>query len=172
MACNTTLSAITKGCENNFGGLKQLYIIPAEFILTSTVTGGGLTAMSLTGSNRFQAFEFNKGGASYTEPSAISLETGSTIINQTISLTIPRRDLAKRNSIMLLASGQRNLVIIGLDWNGIYWIFGLNNYCNLTELGEGSGVAKADGSKYSLTFVAEEAELAYVVNSSLISSLI
>ena len=56
--------------------------------------------------------------------------------------------------------------------NGLYWYVGYANSANLTALGEGSGTAKGDGSKYTLTFVAEEPELMYKVNSSIISTLL
>jgi hypothetical protein len=48
-----------------------------------------------------------------------------------------------------------------LDANGIYWYF---PYLQVSATGEGSGTARADGSKYSVTLVAENEYLAYEVN--------
>ena len=46
------------------------------------------------------------------------------------------------------------------DANGKYWYF---PYMQLSASGEGSGTARADGSKYSVTLVAENEFLAYEV---------
>jgi hypothetical protein len=126
----------------------------------------------MSGSNKFVEFEFNKNTANYVEDGTISLENGSTFFSQTVSLVIPRREVAKRNSIALIAAGQRDLDIIVKDSNGLFWYIGYANSANLTALGEGSGTAKADGSKYSLTFLAEEPEMMYEVNSAIIAGIV
>ena len=51
--------------------------------------------------------------------------------------------------------------MVVLDANGKYWYF---PYMQLTATGEGSGVARADGSKYTLTMVSENESLAMEVN--------
>jgi len=172
MACNTSLTSILKSCDNNTGGVVKFYIAPSEFVTSTTVSAGTVTAISMSGSSKFVEYQFNKNTANYVEEAAISLENGSTFFTTTVTLSIPRREVAKRNSIALVAAGQRDLKIIVKDGNGLYWYVGYANSANLTALGEGSGTAKGDGSKYTLTFVAEEPELMYEVNSSIISTLI
>ena len=171
MACNTSLTSILKSCDNNTGGVSKFYIAPAEFVTGTTVSAGTVSAISMSGSSKFVEYQFNKNTANYTEEAAISLENGSTFFTTTVTLSIPRREVAKRNSIALVAAGQRDLKIILKDGNGLYWYVGYANSANLTALGEGSGTAKGDGSKYALTFVAEEPELMYEVDSSIISGI-
>ena len=172
MACNTSLTSILKSCDNNTGGVVKFYIAPSEFVTGTTVSAGTVTAISMSGSSKFVEYQFNKNTANYVEEAAISLENGSTFFTTTVTLSIPRREVVKRNSIALVAAGQRDLKIILKDGNGLYWYVGYANSANLTALGEGSGTAKGDGSKYTLTFVAEEPDLMYEVNSSIISALI
>jgi len=172
MACNTSLTSILKSCDNNTGGVVKFYIAPSEFVTSTTVSAGTVTAISMSGNSKFVEYQFNKNTANYVEEAAISLENGSTFFTTTVTLSIPRREVAKRNSIALVAAGQRDLKIILKDGNGLYWYVGYANSANLTALGEGSGTAKGDGSKYTLTFVAEEPELMYEVKSSIISALI
>lgn len=172
MACNTSLTSILKSCDNNTGGVVKFYIAPSEFVTGTTVSAGTVTAISMSGSSKFVEYQFNKNTANYVEEAAISLENGSTFFTTTVTLSIPRREVVKRNSIALVAAGQRDLKIILKDGNGLYWFVGYANSANLTALGEGSGTAKGDGSKYTLTFVAEEPDLMYEVNSSIISALI
>jgi hypothetical protein len=42
----------------------------------------------------------------------------------------------------------------------------------LTATGEGSGTARADGSKYSITLLAENEFLAYQIEASVVDTLI
>jgi hypothetical protein len=172
MACNTNLTSILKGCDNNAGGLTNIYLAPAEQLESTTLVAGEVTAISMTASAQFVEFSVNKNSASYVEEAGIDLTAGSTFYTTTLTLTIPRREVAKRQSIALIAAGQRNLAIIIRDANGLYWFMGYAEYANLTGLGEGSGAAKADGSKYALTFLAEEAEMMPEVDSTIIPALL
>lgn len=172
MACNTSLISILKSCDNNIGGLTNIYIAPEEFVSGITVSQGVVTAITMSGTATFAEYAFNKNSASYIEEAGISLENGSTFYTTTTTLMIPRREVAKRNAIALLAAGQRNLYLILKDANGLYWFQGYQNKANLTALGEGSGAAKADGSKYSLSFLSEEPELMYEVDATIIPAII
>lgn len=172
MACNTNLTSILKGCDNNAGGITNVYIAPAELILSSTLVEGEITAIGMTAGSKFEEYAVNKNSASYVEEAGIDLTAGSTFYTTTLTLTIPRREVAKRQSIALVAAGQRNLAIIIKDANGLYWFMGYAEYANLTGVGEGSGAAKADGSKYALTFLAEEAEMMPEVDSTIVPALL
>ena len=172
MACNTSLTSILKGCDNNIGGVTNIYLAPEEFVTGTTESSGTVTAIGMSGASTFVEYQFNKNSASYVEDATISLENGSTFYATTLTLTIPRREVAKRNAIALIAAGQRDLKIIIKDANGLYWYMGNAESANLTAIGEGSGTAKADGSKYALTFLAEEPEQMPEVDSSIIAALI
>lgn len=174
LTCNC-LDEILRGCENNIGGLKAAYILPFNEVLTISATPGTglITAITIgTACDGYVQFEFNKNSSSYVEDAAIDLVNGSTFYTTTTSLVIPRRDVDKRNALALVAAGQQDLSIILLDNNGVFWLQGKENGANLTAQGEGSGVAKADGSKYSLSFVAEEPEQMYVIDPTIISALL
>jgi hypothetical protein len=80
-----------------------------------------------------------------------------------------RRDQAKSQAIKVLGAGQQYLNAIIEDANGKFWYF---PYLQLSAVGEGSGTARADGSKYSVTLIAENDFLAYEVDSTIIAALI
>lgn len=172
MACNI-LSCIQKGCENNAGGLLKFYVADAESVTGITESNGTVTSIGLSGGTpAFYEFEFNKNSAQYIETGNIDLTNGSTFYTVETTLNIARRDVAKRNSIQLLGAGQRDLLVIVKDANGLYWLQGKTNYTNLTAVGEGSGLAKADGSKYSLTLTSEEPDMMPEVDSAIIAGLL
>lgn len=177
MSCCNTLTEIPKGCENNIGGVKKIYLInKCEVSGTTanggiTVSAGTITSLGVNSGAQFVEYAFNKNTSSYVEDATISLENGSTFYTTTTSLVIPRREAAKRNSLALLAAGQPDLMLIMEDGNGIHWLQGLENGANLTAQGEGSGTAKADGSKYSLTILSEEPEMMYEVDNATLTAL-
>jgi len=90
-------------------------------------------------------------------------------VTQTINLMFHRREAAKSNAIKVLGSGQQYLSAIVEDQNGILWFF---PYLQLTASGEGSGTARADGSKYSVTLLAENDQLAYTMTTGVLTGLL
>lgn len=172
MACNS-LTNILRGCSNNLGGIKAVYIAPEESVTGFTESNGTITAIGMSaGTVNFNTYEFTKDGGSYLSELAVDETAGSSVWNQTVTITIPRREVAKRNSIALLAEGQRQLKIIVKDSNGLYWYFGANNSMTLTTVAGGSGENRAAGSSYVLTFIGVEEEDAYEVDSTIITALI
>lgn len=177
MSC-TTLSAITKGCDNNSGGIREIYIwgqddvIGGPVINTSTWEVTGLTVTGVAGGTSASApigFEFLRNTSNYTEEGSIDLANGSSFVTQTINLMFNRREALKSKSVKVLGEGQRYLQALVKDANGLYWLF---SDLQLSAYGEGSGTARADGSKYSVTLLAENEFLAYGVGASAAANLI
>jgi len=117
----------------------------------------------------YTEFEIRRNTGSYTEDAAIDLVNGSSYVTATITLMFHRRDQAKSQAIKVLGAGQQYLNAIIEDANGKFWYF---PYLQLSAVGEGSGTARADGSKYSVTLIAENDFLAYEVDSTIIAALI
>lgn len=169
MACNT-LTSILKGCDNNIGGITSIYINDQDSVDTTeiVVTDWVITDFGTLTSN-FYPFEFRRNTGMYTEEAAIDLVNGSSFVTQTITLIFHRREASKSKAIKILGEGQRDLALVVGDANGKYWYF---PKAQLTAVAEGSGTAKADGSKYSITFVAENEQLAYEVDATIIPDII
>jgi hypothetical protein len=168
MACST-LTAITKGCDNNIGGITAIYINDMDNISATTEDTATWMIDAQTASPSYEAFEFRRNTGNFTEDSAIDLANGSSFVTATITLMFHRREASKSKAIKILGEGQRDLAIIVKDANGKYWYF---PYAQLTATAEGSGTAKADGSKYSVTFVAENEFLAKEVDPAIIAGLL
>jgi hypothetical protein len=169
MSCQA-LESIQKSCLNNSGGIYGIWINQQDEILSITpadpsagsgwsITGITLQATPVT----FDNFYVRRNTSNFTEDSTIDLVNGSSFVTQTINLMFHRREAAKSRAIKILGAGQQYLTAIILDANGLYWYF---PYLQVSATGEGSGTARADGSKYSVTLVAENEYLAYEVNMS------
>jgi len=168
MPC-TTLTTITKSCDNNIGGITSIYVNDMENLGTLVYDLANWEVTSFgTLVDEFVAFEFRRNTGSYTEELQNDFVNGSQFYLQTINLMFHRREAAKSKAIKILGEGQRDLAIVVGDANGKFWYF---PNAQLSAVTEGSGQAKADGSKYAISFVAESEFLAYEVDSSLIPGL-
>ena len=157
------LESISKSCDNNTGGLRKIWLNDQENITTDPVVAVNGEVTTLASSVNYTEFEINRNTGNYTEETASDLINGSTFVTQTITLMFNRRDAAKSEAINILASGQRYLSALVLDANGLYWYF---ENLQLTATGEGSGTARADGSKYSVTLLAEADHLAWTITEA------
>ena len=168
MACQA-LETIAKSCLNNSGGIYGIWINQQDEISgitptnPSAGTGWSITGITLAGTVLFEDFYIRRNTSNFTEDSTIDLVNGSSFVTQTINLVFHRREAAKSRAIKILGSGQQYLTAIILDANGLYWYF---PYLQVSATAEGSGVSRADGSKYSVTLLAENEFLAYEVNMS------
>ena len=162
MSCEALIT-IEKPCGNNIGGIKTVWIAPQDDV-TATITGWEVTALALT--NPAAVYAINRNTGNYTEDTAIDLINGSTFVTQTITLMFNRRDKDKSEAIHVLGAGQQYLAVFIQDANDKYWYF---ENAQLSATGEGSGTARADGSKYSITLLAESEHLAYEVLSTQIA---
>ena len=167
MATCTALNAVSKSCDNNIGGITEVFIYDAEDVSAIADSAGSITSMTLATGGAGQQFYIKRNTSNFTEEAAIDLVNGSSFITQTINLMFHRREAAKSYAIQILGEGQRDLVFVIKDANGLYWVF---DNVQLSAVGEGSGTAKADGSKYSITFVGEAVEYAWEASLATLQS--
>ena len=172
MSCSA-LESIVKSCDNNTGGIEKIWINQQDNISGITLDATNtwtIDAITLTGgAPDFTAFDIRRNTGSYTEEAAIDLINGSSYVTAVINLMFHRRDQDKSQAIKILGAGQQYLVAIVKDMNGKYWYF---PQLQLTATGEGSGVTRADGSKYSVTLTSEVEFLAYEIEAAAVNAVI
>lgn len=173
MAINCdALSSIERDCSNALGGINQkIYINDSANVDydAATITDGVITSLSLTTlGTEFEVIEFRKNLATLNEDYTNNPD-GAVMFEHTLVIPIHGRDAAKSNKISVMAAGQRELDII-VPQNDGGWVY--LRQATLTTVADGTGAAKADGSKYTLTFTAQSEQLAYFIDEALISDLI
>lgn len=148
MPC-TSLTSLLKSCDSNIGGLKSISVYDFD----GTLTGGTqYTGTSIT-------IEFAKESGSLSQTETLDLASGAISTQQTLSVTVPRRDATKLNAIKIMAQGQRDLMIKITDSNSYVAYMGLGKGANLTTAASTTGSKSSDGNNYTLTFVANEGDL-------------
>ena len=170
MACVTFSGGIAKDCANNIGGLTKVYLTDFDNIVSFTQSGGTVSTIIMASASNFYEFEFNRNSATFTEDLVKSVEAGSALFEQTLTLTIPRRDVSKRNTLSLLT--QRDLAVIIKDSNGLFWYPGQVEGMYLSESTSTSGTAKADGSNYVLTLKGFEQDRCSGVTAGIVPALV
>ena len=170
MSCVSFSGGIAKTCDNNIGGVVKLYLTDFDNVLSYTASGGTVSSITMATASSFYEFNFNRNSATYTEDLVKSVEAGSALFEQTLTVTIPKREVSKRNTLALLT--QRDLAVIFQDANGLYWMSGLVEGMYLSESTSTSGTARADGSNYTLTLKAFEMDRAPGVAAGIVPALI
>jgi len=171
MACNSIISVPAGSCENNSGGIFIAYIVDQDSVSATTVVTSAwtVTNIGLVGGDLFQEFNFRRNVGNTTSTPTIDLVNGSTFYQNNITLAFHRREASKSRALNILGEGQRYLSIIIKDANDKYWYY---PYMQINGGDETSGTARADGSKYEVTFTGEDSNRSYEVDSSIIAAIV
>jgi len=76
--CNT-ITTITKGCDNNIGGIQTIYINDQSEVTAVTVDDANWEVTAITHGDPFIPFEFKRNTGMYTEDQANDLINGSSL---------------------------------------------------------------------------------------------
>jgi hypothetical protein len=137
-------------------------------VTATTVDGVTGKITGFTVSSDFESIYFKRNALSHTESDKRNLDEGSTYVEGTVTASFKRRNAENRELLISAGDGQRDLCCVYKDGNGLWW------YVPTMQLAtkEGTtGVVKADGSKYDVTFVGEYEEDAREVEASAIADL-
>jgi hypothetical protein len=157
---NSVYSSITGKTVVNVSSLTS-FVMQPTVAYDTVVNGGNVT---------FYKYEFLRNGASFEQPSTISLENGSTFYTHNIQFAIPKQDLSKRNKFHNLVAGQKKIIAVVKDLNGNYWLSGvqsdgsLGNALQVSTGNATSGKAKGDMNGYDYTLSAELNTMAFSIS--------
>ena len=157
------------GCDIGSGGLKEAYLIELENISGYTESSGTLTAITKVAGKIFRKYQLVQDTASATEDLTGNLINGTLFYAQKAVIVINKQNVAVRNEILLLAKNR--LVMIVVDNNDTYRLYGRLNGLRLQTGQAGSGTAWGDRNGYNLEFAGNERELAPFVASGVLATL-
>lgn len=184
MSCLLT-SGIAKGCRDNIGGIKEVYLANKERIATIAVgatamlvdTITTLDALGATAAPAFYTYQVNKVSSVWTDTIAPIASNGGTMYTPSVTMVFGKGEAAKANTVKLM--GQSTLVAIVRNNDGKYFLLGgditANGLGNGLELSAGSyssGTAFTDLNGYTITLSGGENHPAYEVNASAMTASI
>ena len=164
MACLLT-SGRALPCKSSVGGLKAVYFADYGTLGATTIASGEITA--LAGTPDFFKFDI-KGNSSLETTINSSRENGTTFYTQTLNLTLPVLDKATQEEIKILATARPRVAIE--DYNGNFFMVGLEHGAEVTGGTVVSGAAMGDLSGFTLTLEGQETDPAYFVTSTVITA--
>ena len=164
MACLLT-SGRALPCKSSVGGLKAVYFADYGTLGATTIASGEITA--LAGTPDFFKFDI-KGNSSLETTINSSRENGTTFYTQTLNLTLPVLDKATQEEIKILATARPHVAIE--DYNGNFFMVGLEHGAEVTGGTIVSGAAMGDLSGFTLTLEGQETDPAYFVTSTVITA--
>ena len=166
MACTLISSGRALPCKNSVGGLKSVYFASYGTLGDVTIVDGEITAVSGT---EFNFYKYDiKGSSSLETTITSSRENGTTFYTQTLNLTLTTLDKATQEEIKLLAASRPHVAIE--DYNGNFFLAGLEHGAEVTGGTIVSGAAMGDLSGFTLTLEGMETSPAYFVTSTVITA--
>jgi len=163
MACLLTTGRKVP-CKSAVGGIKSVYFADFGTLGTATIASGEITAFAGTP----DWFEFDvKGNSSLETTVNSSRENGTTFYTQTLNLTLTFLDKATQEELKLLAHARPHVAVE--DYNGNFFLVGLDHGAEVTGGTVVTGAAMGDLSGFTLTFEGQETAPAYFVTSTVIT---
>ena len=164
MACSLTTGRKVP-CKSAVGGIKTIYFADYGTLGDATIVAGEITG--LAGTPDF--FQFDVKGSSALETAInSSRENGTTFYESTLTMSLTFQDKATQEELKLIAHARPHVAIE--DYNGNFFLLGLDHGAEVTGGSITSGAAMGDLSGYSLTIVAQETAPPYFVTGSVITA--
>jgi hypothetical protein len=161
---------VCKGCRDSVGGIKQVYIVAGCVTGTTENADQEILTVGATGGTVY-TFQVEKNTSNFVETIQASLENGTVVYNQLLSLVFLKLQQSTRNQIKLLAQNTDMKVFVETNDGTIFYLgeqFGLAINGGTAE----SGTAFADRNGYTITMEGFEREPAKQLANSLSSTLV
>jgi|TARA_S200002703_G_scaffold108380_2_gene94170 hypothetical protein len=163
MACTLTTGRKVP-CKSAVGGLKTVYFADYGTLGAATIVGGEVTA--LAGSPALFQFDI-KGNSSLETAVNSSRENGTTFYESTLNITLTFLEKATQEELKLIAHARPHVFVE--DYNGNYFVMGLEHGAEVTGGSIVSGAAMGDLSGFTLTLVAQETAPPYFITGSVVT---
>ena len=152
-------------CKSGVGGLKNIYFAPYTSTTADLTDSSG--TITLDDSVSFYKYEI-KGNSSLETAINSSRENGTTFYESTLTMSLTFQDKATQEELKLIAHARPHAVVE--DYNGNYFLLGLEHGAEVTGGSITTGAAMGDLSGYSLTIVAQETAPPYFVVPAVITA--
>lgn len=151
-------------CEPSMGGVRTVAICNHAAV-SVTETSGEITAIALSGNEKFKKYGMKPGTASMASTLNKSTENGTQYVSTEVAMSLKKMNTPKRIEIQALAAGE--LALLVQDNNGIWWFLGKDNPVEVTAGSGATGTAFADGNQYDLTLTDNAKAMPLALSSAL-----
>lgn len=151
-SCMTLTSGICRGCRDNAGGIKKLYVADLNDVVFPIATEDGVVVEIETKSDTcWYVLQPNKNSSSWTENINVSVENGTLGYEQAVTAVFGKNDQTLRDVVAELTKG--DLLIIVVDSNDVMWLIGSeDNGAYVSGGNSASGTSLTDLNGWTLNF--------------------
>ena len=153
MACDLSLGRI-EPCKDSVGGLNAIYFVNFGDLgaITYDVTNTDVID-AIAGTPNAYKYDI-KGTSTFTQNIQSDRATGTTAFEQVLEITLKKLSIADHKELKLLAYGRPQVIVE--DYNGNYFLAGLEHGMDVTGGTIVTGGAMNELSGYTLTFTGME----------------
>ena len=163
MACSLTTGRKVP-CKSAVGGIKAIYFADYGTLGAATIVSGEITA--LAGTPVWYQFDV-KGSSSLETAINSSRENGTTFYESTLTMALTFQDKATQEELKLITHARPHVAVE--DYNGNFFLVGLEHGAEDTGGSIATGAAMGDLSGYNLKVVGQEVAPPYFVLSTVIT---
>lgn len=166
MSCTNCLitTAIPKGCRDNVGGLKNVYVL-AGVISGITETSTGIVT-SMSGDGTWYQYVLERNTSSYTETITPSLENGTVFYQQDVLMVFNLMRQSVTRQLQTLAQCTELRIIVETN-QGTFFLLGKDFGMAVSAGTAGTGLTFGDRNGYSLTVTGFERDPGPALDTSL-----
>lgn len=163
MACTISKGRL-EPCSSFVGGINKIYITNDDLSeLSYSATDDSVTGGTLNTGITFYGFEL-KGLSTFAQSLATVNDAGTTVVTQTITLSLKGLSAQDNYELTKLAHGMTKAIIN--DNMGNSWLFGKEFWLKISNIEQVVGTQLADGPIYTITLAGAEKTFANYVASS------
>ena len=153
MSCDISLGRL-EPCKDSVGGLKAIYFVNFGELgaITYDVTNTDVID-SIAGTPDAYKYDI-KGTSTFTQNIQSDRATGTTAFEQVLEITLKKLSVSDHKEIKLLSYGRPHVIVE--DYNGNFFLAGLEHGCDVTGGTIVTGGAMNEMSGYTLTLTGME----------------
>jgi hypothetical protein len=171
MAC-AIVAGYALDCKDAVGGIKNIYVAPIANVSTVSENASGyVTAITMSGSNKFFKYALEPRGANSTTQNIQSDPTVGTVsYEQTMAVSFLKMKYETQNKLQTIIAN-RTAILVEMK-TGQYFYFGKENGMEVSGGTAASGAAMSEFNGYNVTFAGMEKALANEVEPTIVSALV
>ena len=169
MACDITKGRLDTPCKTGVGGVKAFYFANFEPLSYKQFekTDGLVTSLLTSPDTPLELYkyELRSSGHNLEDANENSEETGTSFVTSTFTAILKQIGATTRDELQIASFGRPQVIVE--DYNGNFLLVGIENGCTVS-VNQVTGSAMGELSGYNLTITAQEREMSYLIDPTII----
>lgn len=168
MGCDLTTGR-SKACYDSVGGIKAIYFADNGTLgaITYDITDTDVITTFASAPEFFQ-YDLKGSANTFTQTITKDINNGTSFYAEALAIQFPKLTKSMNKELKLLVYGSPHVIVE--DFNGNYFVMGLENGADVTGGTLVTGGARGDLFGYTLTLTAEEAVPANFLDDTIVST--